>query len=255
MTLTPQFDSFTTQPLEAQALRQSSQEQTVLEHDLNTSSVTNAVATPSKNTLKRKLTRIVVIIIILALGIALYFIWHTPASTNSSPVITQQNFSGTSSNGSVNTGNSPTTNGDIQVYVVGAVKHQGVYRLPAGARVYLLIQAAGGSLPNADLVALNLAAPLRDGQEVYVLRYGEKPPTYIGGVPGPGTSGSATSGQLVNINTASADEMRQNLHLSATTAQSIVNYRQQNGPFTSIDQLQLIVSKTIYTRIKGLITI
>ncbi len=92
-------------------------------------------------------------------------------------------------------------------------------------------------------------------EEVYVLANGEKPPTYIGGVPGPGTSGSATAGQLVNINTASADEMRQSLHISATTAQSIVNYRQQNGPFTSIDQLQLVVSKSIFEKIKGLVTI
>jgi competence protein ComEA len=74
-------------------------------------------------------------------------------------------------------------------------------------------------------------------------------------VPGPGTSGSANAGQLVNINTASADELRQNLHISATTAQNIVNYRQQNGPFTSIDQLQQVVSKTTYNKIKGLITI
>ena len=77
----------------------------------------------------------------------------------------------------------------------------------------------------------------------------------VGGVPGPGTSGPTTSGQLVNINTASADEMRQSLHISTTTAQSIVNYRQQNGQFTSIDQLQLVISTSIYTRIKGLITI
>ena len=80
-------------------------------------------------------------------------------------------------------------------------------------------------------------------------------PHILGGVPGPGASGSATTGQLVNINTASADEMRQSLHISATTAQSIINYRQQNGSFTSIDQLQLVISKTIYTKIKGLITI
>ena len=255
MTQTPHFNNFTTQPLEALAQQQPLQQQTAPEPDLSATPETNPTATPSKNTLKRKLTRIVAIIIILALGIALYFIWHTPASTNSSPVITQQNFSGTSSNSSVNTGNSLTTNGDLHIYVVGAVKHQGVYTLPAGARVYQLLQAAGGPLPNANLVALNLAAPLTDGEEVYILANGEKPPTYIGGVPGPGTSGSATSGQLVNINTASADEMRQSLHVSATTAQNIVNYRQQNGPFTSIDQLQLVVSKTIYTRIKGLITI
>jgi competence protein ComEA len=255
MTQTPQFNSFTTQPLDALAQQQPSQGQIVSETEFSDIPESITPISASRFPDKKKLTRIVAIIIILALGIALYFIWHTPVSTNSSPAITQQNFSGTSSNSSVNTSSPLTTNGNLHVYVVGAVKHEGVYTLPAGARVYQLIQAAGGTLPNADLVALNLAAPLHDGQEVYVVVYGEKPPTYVGGVPGPGASGSATVGQLVNINTASADEMRQSLHISATTAQSIINYRQQNGPYTSIDQLQLVISKTIYTKIKGLITI
>ena len=145
----------------------------------------------------------------------------------------------------------------MQVYVVGAVKHPGVYTLAAGARVYQLVQAAGGPLPNANLVALNLAAKLSDGQEVYVTVVGEIPPTYMGGVPGPGTgnSGTTNSGQLVNINTASVDEMRQSLHLSSTTAQNIVNYRSQHGSFTSIDQLLQVVSKSIYDRIKNQITV
>jgi competence protein ComEA len=128
---------------------------------------------------KKKITRIVAIIIVLALGIVLYFTWHTPASTNSSPIITQQNFSGTSSNSSVSTSSPLTTSGDLHVYVVGAIKHPGVYILPGGARVYLLLQDAGGPLPDADLVALNMAAPLTDGEEVYVTRIGEKPPTHI----------------------------------------------------------------------------
>jgi competence protein ComEA len=255
MAQTPQFQSFTTQPLKAQAQQQPSQEQTASESDLDDIPESITLVSASRFPLKRNFTRIIAIIIILALGIVLYSIWHTPASSNPAPVITQQNFSGTSSNSNTNTGNSLSTNGDIHVYVVGAVKHQGVYTLPAGARVYLLLQSAGGPLPNADLVALNLAAPLSDGEEIYVTVIGEKPPTYVGGVPGPGTTGSATTGQLVNINTASVDEMRQNLHISATTAQSIVNYRQQNGQFTSIDQLQLVISTSIYTRIKGLITI
>ena len=255
MTQTPQFHNFTTQPLEALAQQQPPPPQTAPEPDLSATPETNPAAPPSKNLLKRKFTRIIAIFIILALGITLYFIWRTPASTNPAPVITQQNFSGTSSNSSGSTISSPTTNGDIHVYVVGAIKHPGVYILPTGARVYLLLQAAGGALPNANLVALNLAAPLSDGEEVYVLVNGEKPPTYVGGVPGTGTGGSTNAGQLVNINTASVDEMRQSLHLSTTTAQSIVNYRQQNGPFTSIDQLQLVVSKTIFAKIKGLVTI
>jgi len=255
MTQTPQFNNFTTQPLDALAQHQPPQGQIASETEFGDIPESSIPISASRFPNKKKLTRIVAIILLLALCIALSFIWHTPASTNSTPVITQQNFSGTSSNGSVNTSSPLTVNGNLHVYVVGAIKHPGVYILPTGARVYLLLQDAGGPLPNADLVALNLAAPLSDGEEVYVTAIGEKPPTYVGGVPGPGTSGSASAGQLVNINTASVDEMRQNLHISATTAQSIVNYRQQNGPFTSIDQLQLVVSKTIYTKIKGLITI
>jgi competence protein ComEA len=256
MTQTPHSDSFTTQPLEAQAQQQAtSQQRTAPQPAISAPPEPVTVGSLLKLPLKRKSTRIIAIIITLALVVALYLIWHTPASTTSLPGITQHNFSGTSSNSSGSTGSSTTTGADIHVYVVGAIKHPGVYSLPSGARVYQLLQAAGGALPNANLVALNLAAQLSDGEEVYVLANGETPPTYIGGVPGPGASGTATAGQLVNINTASADEMRQSLHISSTTAQNIVNYRLQHGPYTSIDQLQQVVSKSVYDKIKDLITI
>jgi competence protein ComEA len=97
---------------------------------------------------------------------------------------------------------------------------------------------------------------LNDGQEVYVTMIGETPPTYVGGVPGPGTGGGATgqTGLLININTATADELRQGLHISSATAQEIVNYRLQHGPFTSVDELSHVVSRSIYDKIKGLVT-
>src|SRR5207248_5372206 len=122
------------------------------------------------------------------------------------------------------------------------------------------LQAAGGPLPKANLVALNLAATLTDGEEVYVTVVGENPPTYVGGVSGPGTSTGGSSsptagGQLVNINTASVDEMRQSLHISSTTAQNIVTYRTQHGPFTSVDQLLQVASRSIYDKIKDLGTV
>jgi len=176
MAQTPQYNNFTTQPLDALA-QQPSQEQMALETEFDDIPESFTPNTVARYLNKKKLTRIVAIIIILALGIVLFFIWHTPASTNSSPVITQQNFSATSSNSSVNTSSPLTTAGNLHEYVVGAIKHPGVYILPTGARVYLLVQDAGGPLPNADLVALNLAAPLSDGEEVYVTRIGEKPPT------------------------------------------------------------------------------
>lgn len=207
-------------------------------------------------TIKRRVKRIVAVAIALVLIIIIYFIWNppTPAPISSGASITQQNFG----SGSTATTSSSSGSGDIQVYIVGAIKHPGVYTLPAGARVYALLQAAGGPLPKANLVALNLAATLTDGEEVYVTAIGEVPPTYMGGVPGPpgsNTTGSPTAGQLVNINTASVTEMRQSLHLSSTTAQNIVNYRLQHGPFTSVDQLLQVVSRSIYDKIEGQVTV
>src|SRR5207249_12312202 len=135
---------------------------------------------------------------------------HSSPSTASPSVTTQQNFGSAFSLKSGTRNTSANTSGEIQVYIVGAVKHPGVYSLSADARVYQLLQAAGGPLPKANLVTLNLAATLTDGEEVYVTIIGEIPPTYIGGVPGPPGSniiGSPTTGQLVNINTASAYSM------------------------------------------------
>ena len=215
-----------------------------------------APVTPS--TKKKKLSRIIAVLLVVGLVVAIYFIWHTsPTSTTSTPTasVSQQNFSsgGTSA---------PTTDG-IKVYVVGAVKNPGLYTLATGARIYDLLQAAGGTLPKANLVAINMAAKLSDGQEVYVTLVGETPPTYVGGVPGPGTgntsggntSGGNTSGQLVNINTASTDELSQSLHISKKSAQAIVDYRTQHGDYSSVDQLAQVVSSSIYNKIKASCTV
>src|SRR5260370_9575682 len=231
------FHSFTTQPLEAE--QQPPQQQPLPDFSVTSDEPADdgAPAAPTKPTFKRKLTRIIGIVPALALAIALSLIWHSSAPTSISPGITQQNFGGTSANTSSSTANPSTSSGDIQVYVVGAVRHPGVYPLPAGARVYQLLQAAGGPLPDANLVALNLAAPLNDGEEVYVVSNGEIPPAYQGVKPGPGVNSTATTGQLVNINTESPHEMRQALPLISTTSQIITNYPLRHQPYHSLVQL------------------
>jgi len=94
---------------------------------------------------------------------------------------------------------------------------------------------------------------------VYITQVGERPPTYTGGVSGTGggTSGTggSTNNQLVNINTASADELNQGLHISKKSAQAIVDYRTQHGDFSSVDQLALVVSRTVYNKIKAQCTV
>ena len=217
---------------------------------------------PAKSTRMKQFKQIIPFGIAFILVLAIIGIWFTSPGTAASvvsPGVTQQNF-GTSATTTNTT--SSTSSGSIRVYIVGAVKHPGVYTLTINARVYDLLQAAGGPQAKADLVALNLAAKLTDGEEVYVTLVGEVPPTYMGGVPGPGAtsgtptaSGTVTTGQLVNINTASTDDMRLNLHVSSTTAQNIVNFRLQHGPYTSVDQLLQVVSKSIYDKIKGQVTV
>lgn len=217
---------------------------------------------PAKSARMKKIKQVIPFAIAFILVLAIIGIWFTSpgtAASVASPGVTPQNF-GTSATTTNTT--SSTSSGSIRVYIVGAVKHPGVYSLAINARVYDLLQAAGGPQAKADLVALNLAAKLTDGEEVYVTLVGEVPPTYMGGVPGPGpgsgtpnASSTATSGQLVNINTASADDMRLNLHVSSTTAQNIVNFRLQHGPYTSVDQLLQVVSKSIYDKIKGQVTV
>jgi competence protein ComEA len=239
--------------LQAQTTQQVWQQQTIphattIDPSATGSSIlTDPLTTSTK---KRVSVRIVAAAIVIALAIALYLIWHAPTTTTSSPIITQQNYISTAAPSTTNV--STDTSGFIQVYIVGAVKHPGVYKLPADARVYQLLQAAGGPLPNANLVALNMAAKLTDGQEVYVTVVGETPPTYLGGVPGPGTP---NAGSLVNINTASAAEMQQMLHISSKTAQTIIDYRLQHGNYSSVEELSQVVSKSIYDKIKGLVTV
>jgi competence protein ComEA len=214
---------------------------------------------------KKQLLRGAAILLSALLILAIYLTWHSATPTAASPTITQQAYSSLSSTPSPQPVSSVTTatssdGTTIQVYIVGAVKHPGVYTLPADARVYQLIQAAGGTQPNADLVSINLAARLTDGQEIYVLSVGETQPAYTGSSAGTG-AGSAGStpttanGPLVNINTATETAMMQGLHVSAATAKKIIDYRTQHGAYTSVDQLLQVVSKSIYDRIKGLVTV
>ncbi|HEX9682094.1 MAG TPA: helix-hairpin-helix domain-containing protein [Acidimicrobiales bacterium] len=119
---------------------------------------------------------------------------------------------------------------EVVVHVSGAVTNPGVYRLAAGARVTDALAMAGGPLVGAQVDVLNLAAPLRDGEQVYVPAEGEDPPA----LP---SAGATASDGTVDINRATAAELESLPGIGPATAAAIIEHRERNGPFTSVDEL------------------
>lgn len=147
----------------------------------------------------------------------------------------------------------------IVVDVQGAVEKPGVWRLPVDSRVGDAIEVAGGYSTQVDIAAaarqLNLAAELTDGQQVHVPSLGES--EAIAANPNAlGTDGSATTGTLININSASETELDTLPGIGPVTAAKIISARAE-APFESIDELQSrdVLSQSVLDKIRELITI
>jgi competence protein ComEA len=133
----------------------------------------------------------------------------------------------------------------IVVDVAGAVARPGIVQLPAGTRIGDALAAAGGYAVDADLDAaaatLNLAQPLSDGEQIRVPRVGEV--TVAGGAPSAGAPGGASGGGpsggggLVNLNTATPEQLEALPGIGPVTVQKIVAARQER-PFTSLEDAQ-----------------
>jgi competence protein ComEA len=127
---------------------------------------------------------------------------------------------------------SPAGIGEVVVDVDGAVRRPGVVTLPDGSRVVDAIKAAGGQSSRADTGSLNLAQVLMDGEQVIVPRRGS---------PGQAASpGVSVAPGLVNLNTATATELETLPGIGPVLAAAIVDWRTQNGGFTSVDQLEQV---------------
>jgi competence protein ComEA len=121
---------------------------------------------------------------------------------------------------------------EVVVHVAGAVARPGVYRLDGAARVADLIDEAGGPAADADVHQLNLAAQLRDGDRIYVPRVGEPAPAGVGG-----GGGEPSAAEPVDLNRATQSELEELPGVGPATARAIVAYRDEHGPFRSVDEL------------------
>lgn len=143
---------------------------------------------------------------------------------------------------------SEVTASKIAVHVGGEVKKPGVYYFLAGKRVIDAIKAAGGANKEADLDAINLARKLRDGEKIIVPNRNSTSKQY---------QANYEESKLINLNTASQEELESLPGIGKTLAQRIIEYREKNGVFQKIEELRNIegIGKKKFSQIKDLVTV
>jgi len=171
-------------------------------------------------------------------GFGAFFLLRTPAP----PVEASLTYASTVvSSGPREDSQVPTTVATVAIHVAGNVLKPGVYEMPADSRVVDAIRIAGGANAIADLNAINLANRLNDAQQVYVPAVGEKVPPSSSGLSagGVGTGSAPNSVEYpININSADVALLDELPGVGPSTAQAIVTYRDQNGPFASVSGLE-----------------
>lgn len=126
---------------------------------------------------------------------------------------------------------SGTPSGTVVVDVTGRVRHPGIVVLELGDRVVDALKAAGGALRGTDLSTLNQARVLVDGEQIVVGA------PAVPGVAASASAASAPAAPLVNLNTATEAELESLPGIGPVTAQSILEWREANGRFTSVEEL------------------
>jgi competence protein ComEA len=159
----------------------------------------------------------------------------------------------------------PPTPPPLVVYVIGAIAQPGLYQLQMGSRMADAVEVAGGFTVNANEQAVNLAAPLADGQRIQIPTLFPTPDQSNPLTPLTPQGNSKTQSTplnpvppgLVNINTATLEELDTLPGIGPITAQKIIDYRESNGPFKKIEDIQNVsdIGLVTFEKIKDLITV
>jgi competence protein ComEA len=173
-----------------------------------------------------------------------------PVMSAKLPPVEMASTAGPRSSASPAAGQPPGSDRPVVVSVVGLVRTPGVVTLAPGARIADALQAAGGAVDGADTIGLNMARPLGDGEQIVVgLAPMSGQPTALGSsvasgsAPIPGSPAPLSglvkpkAGEVLDLNTATVDQLDTLPGVGPVTAAAIVAWRQTNGKFTSVDQL------------------
>lgn len=146
---------------------------------------------------------------------------------------------------------------DIVVEVSGAVATPGVYELPGASRLQQAIDRAGGLSPDADVSSLNLAGRIGDGEKIVIPSLGMEAPVPVKESGTPGSGASSAIGSRIDLNTASAADLDTLPGVGPVIAERIIDYRETNGSFSSVDELAEIdgISPAMVDELRPLVTV
>ncbi|WP_440620532.1 competence protein ComEA [Bacillus subtilis] len=151
--------------------------------------------------------------------------------------------------------NNDESNETIVIDIKGAVQHPGVYEMRTGDRVSQAIEKAGGTSEQGDEAQVNLAEILQDGTVVYIPKKGEETAVQQGG--GASVQSDGGKGALVNINTATLEELQGISGVGPSKAEAIIAYREENGRFQTVEDITKVsgIGEKSFEKIKSSISV
>ena len=197
-----------------------------------------------------KLVSLVILVTILAL----WQLWPAPSVNNDDLTVNSSKTAQKSTSKPTKTANSKWLIVDVE----GAVNKPGVYRLLATARVYDAIQHAGGLAEQADTSAINQAQKLHDQSQVFVPdKNNSSTAANTVQTTATNTDNSTTDSKTINLNTADVTELQNLPGVGPKKAELIIQYRQEKGSFSKIEDLTEVqgIGEKTFAKIKSQLTV
>lgn len=189
--------------------------------------------------LNKKQKIIFIIIIFFMVSIIVYYIYSSINNFESESSMQNDTSAFSTSEDVKNEISEDSEKDEILIHISGSVKNEKVISLPEGSRIQDAINAAGGLTDEADLTNINLAYILEDGEKIYIPKKGEQTDENVDNSNSSLSKNSNNSKQIkVNINKASQEELEKISGIGPSTALKIINYRKENGKFTSKEDIK-----------------
>ena len=207
-----------------------------------------------------KKQRIILIILsVVIVSAIIYYVYGTGKKDYSEELIPyEENYSSTEENNDIEEAEGGA---EIVIYITGAVKNKGVYGLEEGSRITDAIDKAGGLTEEADIDTINLAYLLEDGMKIKIPTKKEteqnKSNTEITTKESGIEEAKTNNNKKININTATQEELDSLDGIGASTANKIIEYRNENGKFKTIEDIKNVsgIGESKFKNIKDHITV